>query len=53
MKNKIEAYKKNLIGIVNNENFPKILEKALITDGDYRNASGDKETWEQHNLNVW
>ncbi|MDD3331088.1 MAG: hypothetical protein PHQ82_07235, partial [Bacteroidales bacterium] len=50
MKNKIEAYKKNLIGIVNNENFPKILEKALITDGDYRNASGDKETWEQHNF---
>lgn len=50
MKNKIEAYKKNLIGIVNNENFPKILEKALITDGDYQNASGDKETWEQHNF---
>ena len=29
MKNKIEGYKKNLIGVVNDKAFPKILEKAL------------------------
>jgi gliding motility-associated protein GldM len=45
MKNKIEGYKKNLIGIVNDKAFPKILEKALVTEGDYKNASGEKETW--------
>lgn len=50
MKNKIEGYKKNLIGVVNDKAFPKILEKALVTEGDYKNASGEKETWEQHNF---
>jgi len=50
MKAKIDAYKKELITIVGDNKFPKIIEKALLTNEDYRNAGGDKETWEQHNF---
>lgn len=50
LKNKINAYKKNLISIVNNPKYNAIIKEALETDGDYRNTSGEKESWEQHNF---
>ncbi|HOF15658.1 MAG TPA: gliding motility protein GldM [Bacteroidales bacterium] len=50
LKNKINAYKKNLISIVNSQKYNTIIKEALVTDGDYRNTSGEPETWEQHNF---
>lgn len=50
MKDKINAYKKDLAKIVGDKDFAKTVDKMLVTDGDYRNASGATETWEQHNF---
>ncbi len=50
LKGKIETYKKNLITIVNNPEYANIIKQSLVTEGDFRNTSGEKESWEQHNF---
>lgn len=50
IKNKINAYKKDLAKVVGEEGFAKTIDRMLITDGKYQSADGASETWEQHNF---
>ena len=49
LKQKIEEYKANIIQLVDEQYRDKI-EIGLETEGDYRTADGQKESWEYHNF---
>lgn len=50
LKNKIEEYKAEMIKLVDPK-YHATLKLGLKTDGEYKDASGNKENWEMHNFN--
>jgi len=49
IKEKINEYKQNMMSIIE-EKDRATFDLGLVTDGDYRNANGVKETWENHHF---
>lgn len=46
---KLNEYRENMLSLVN-ERVRKDFNLGLKTDGDYRNANGEKESWENHHF---
>jgi len=49
LKQKIDDYRVNIMNLVD-EKYKDKIEIGLRTDGDYRSATGAKETWEDYNF---
>lgn len=49
LKNKINDFRENIINLVDPKDRARI-KIGMKTDGEYRDASGEKQTWEVHNF---